>query len=103
MIAPCRSSGKSSLLQRLPRKVVKRKRQHSEGEDADVVVIDERVREVEQVAVIEVGGFYSFEGYADQAYDAAGGYKPGCEQGAGGDFAFRFGCVAAGFFLPKSP
>ena len=61
------------LLQRLPRKVIKRERQGSEAQDRDVVVIEERVRQVQQIAVVVVGGFNGFEGYAAEADDASGG------------------------------
>ena len=74
------------LLQRLPRKVIQRIRQRGEGQHADIVVIEERVREVEDVAFAD-GGFIGFEGDADQADDAAGGDQSGGEKRAGRDFA----------------
>ena len=86
------------FLQRLAGEVIQRKRQQTKGQHADIVVIEECVGQVEQVAVVEVGGFDGLEGNAEQADDAAGGDKSGGEQGAGGDLAFGFGGVAAGFF-----
>ena len=48
-----------SLLQRLPGEVIERKGQGGEGQHADIVVIEEGVGQVEQVAVVVVGGFDS--------------------------------------------
>src|SRR5208337_5019430 len=76
--APARPCARGcSLLQRLPREVVERERQQGEGEDRDIIVVEirewEGVWEIDQVAVVVVGGFDGFKGDADEAGDAAGG------------------------------
>ena len=61
------------LVDRFAGEVVEGIGQGGEGQDADPVVIQERVGDVEDVAVLRVGGFPGFEGYADETGDASGG------------------------------